>query len=228
MNGGKLCEVVYTILRGYADGQYPTQLAKPKSMLDACKALEHASNCPRSVRIQIPRMLIALYEIRNNRGVGHAGGDVSPNAMDAAVVVSIAKWIMAELVRLFHKVSLDEAQRVVETLTERSIPIVWEVGNTLRVLDTSLTMRDKMLLLLYRASGPVEEAQLVRWVEHSNPSVFRRDVIMKAHQARLVEYDRSQRTIQISPVGISHVESRLALEIALPADPARNPRRAAI
>src|SRR5207248_2967415 len=129
-------------------------------------------NCPRSARIQIPRMLIALYEIRNNRGVGHAGGDVNPNAMDAAVVVAMAKWIMAELVRLFHQVSIDEARQAVDLLTERTIPIVWEVNGIFRVLDTTLSMRDKMLLLLYSSTRPVEEVLLVRWVEHSNPAIF--------------------------------------------------------
>lgn len=85
LNGGKLCEVVYTILRGHVGGKFPAKASKPPNMVDACKALEQADSgkFPRSVRVQIPRMLIALYEIRNNRGVGHVGGDVDPNLMDA-------------------------------------------------------------------------------------------------------------------------------------------------
>lgn len=84
LNGGKLCEVVYSILRGHVDGRMPARASKPRNMVDACKALESADQSfPRSVRIQIPRMVMALYEIRNNRGVGHVGGDVDPNAMDA-------------------------------------------------------------------------------------------------------------------------------------------------
>jgi len=47
-------------------------------------------------------MLIAQYEIRNNRGVGHVGGDVDQNHMDAKIVVEMAKWTIAELIRLFH------------------------------------------------------------------------------------------------------------------------------
>src|SRR5438034_1154534 len=88
LNGGKFCEVVYTILKGYIDGSFPAAPAKPGNMVDACRALEQAdaARFPRSVRIQIPRMLVALYEIRNNRGVGHVGGDVVPNHMDAVAV----------------------------------------------------------------------------------------------------------------------------------------------
>ena len=31
LNGGKLCEFVYTIVKGYADGKYPAKAAKPKN-----------------------------------------------------------------------------------------------------------------------------------------------------------------------------------------------------
>ena len=104
LNGGKLCEVVYTILKGHVEGKFASRPTKPRNMLEACKAFENADNkvFPRSVRVQIPRMIIALYEIRNNRGVGHVGGDVGPNHMDAVLVVGMAKWILAELIRLFH------------------------------------------------------------------------------------------------------------------------------
>src|SRR2546428_9970348 len=78
LDGGKLCEVVYTILRGHVDGSFPSGPSKPSNMVQSCMDLAKAdaTRFPRSVRIQIPRLLIALYEVRNNRGVGHVGGDV--------------------------------------------------------------------------------------------------------------------------------------------------------
>src|SRR5262249_40606208 len=85
LNAGKLCEIIYSVLRGFIDASSPARSYKPSNMVDACRALEQADSASfsRSVRIQIPRMLMALYEIRNNRGVGHVGGDVNPNEMDA-------------------------------------------------------------------------------------------------------------------------------------------------
>src|SRR5258707_12835883 len=73
---------------------------------------------PRSFQILIPRLLPALFEVRNNRGVGHAGGDVDPNHMDAVFVLSSCNWVMAELVRVFHDVSVAEAQTFVDKLVE--------------------------------------------------------------------------------------------------------------
>jgi hypothetical protein len=210
LNGGKLCEVVYTILKGYADGKYPAKAKKPRNMVMACQNLENeAARAPRSIRIQIPRMLIALYEIRNNRNVGHVGGDVDPNHADAVCVLQMAKWIVAELVRVLHDVSTDEATAIVGSLADRETPLIWEVNGKKRVLSTKLGMRAKTLILLHASNGPVAEADLVSWVEHSNPSVYRRDVLRPAHRDRLIEYDAGARTAQISPLGIAHVEEVL-------------------
>lgn len=213
LNGGKLCEVVHTILRGYVDGKFPIRSIKPKNMVDACKALEGESTFPRSVRIQIPRMLIALYEIRNNRGVGHVGGDVDPNHMDATAVVYMSKWVVAELIRLFHGVDPNVATEAVDLLVERIIPVVWIIDGKYRALDTTLTMKNKTLLFLYQHGKPVSEATLADWVEHSNLSVFRRDVLKNVHKEKLIEYNSKNKTAQISPKGIQYVESTISLNL---------------
>src|SRR5437764_12257932 len=139
LNGGKLCEVVCCIVQGALSGAYPNSPTKPANMLIACQALERlpasASRLSdRSLRILIPRLLVFLYEIRNNRGVGHVGGDVDPNFMDALMSLSACNWIMAELVRVFHNLSIEDAQQLVDALAERRIPLVWQRGAMKRVL----------------------------------------------------------------------------------------------
>jgi hypothetical protein len=209
LNGGKLCEAVYSIVRGLADGVFPTRSSKPRNMVDACKAMESEATQPRSVRIQIPRMLIALYEIRNNRGVGHAGGDVDPNEMDATAVLYMSKWLMAELVRILHTLTTVEATDIVEALVERQIGLVWRHGDKKRVLKPGLTWKENTLLLLLSETGDVPEATLVKWLEHKNEAVFRRDVLRPGHKARLWEHDPAQRTIRLLPPGIEGAERLL-------------------
>lgn len=210
LNGGKLCEVVYSILKGYVDNNYPSSASKPRNMVDACKNLEQTpSTFPRSVRIQIPRMLTALYEIRNNRGVGHVGGDVNPNHMDAICVLQMSKWVVAELIRVFHNVSTEEATDAVDALSDRELPLIWQVNGVSRVLDNSLSMLDKTLVLLYSEPSGINEAKLVSYIEHSNPSVYRRDILRKAHKKRLLEYNATSKQAIISPIGIQHVETNI-------------------
>lgn len=210
LNGGKLCEVAYSILKGYADGKYPSSAKKPRNMVIACQKLEtDAPGAPRAIRIQIPRVLIALYEIRNNRNVGHVGGDVNPNHMDAVCVLQMSKWVMAELVRVLHGVSTDEATVIVDSLVERDTPLIWEVGGKKRVLRTGLSFRDMTLLVLHATSGPAAERDLVSWLEYSNPAAYCRNILVKLHRERLIEYDAAARTAEISPTGIEYVEERL-------------------
>lgn len=211
LNGGKLCEAAYTILRGHVDGKWAAKPSKPRDMVQACRDFEREDKTkwPQSVRITTPRLLMALYEIRNNRGVGHAGGDVDANHMDATLVLAGAKWVVAELVRIFHGVSTTEATEVVDALVERVVPTIWTIGGRRRVLVPGLSMKDQTLLLLYASAGWVAEAELVAAVEHSNTSVYRRDVLSTAHKARLIEYDAGGRRAHISPLGSADVEMRL-------------------
>ncbi len=210
LNGGKLAEIVYTILEGYISGSYSPKPSKPRNMVDACRKLEQASNNhPKSIKIQIPRVLVALYEIRNNRGIGHTGGDVDPNHMDAMVVIYMSKWVMSELIRVFHNVSTDEAQGIVESIIVKENPLIWGINDGKRVLDTSLSKVDQTLLLLHSCNGEVDENELFSWVEYSNKAVFRRDILVKNHNKRFLEYNKTKGTVVLSPSGIEHVESKI-------------------
>lgn len=210
LNGGKLCEVIYCILRGHVDGNFPAKSYKPQNFYDACLKMEkEQASYGRSVRIQLPRMLIALYEIRNNRNVGHIGGDVDPNQMDAVCVLHMTKWAVAELVRIFHAVTLTEASAMVEALSEREVSLIWDTGSVRRVLDNSLSMLEKTLVLLFGSAEPLSEAELLTSVEHSNPSIYRRDVLRRAHVDRLIEYDEKTKMTKISPLGIRRVETKI-------------------
>lgn len=208
LNGGKFAEAAYSVCEGLVTGSMPSRAQKPSNMMDACKALEKTS-APRPIRIQIPRMLVALYEIRNNRSIGHVGGDVDPNHMDAVCVLQMAKWVMAELVRALHQMPVDDAAALVDALVERETPLVWKVGGKRRVLEPKMSMKDRTLLLLHGVVGSVSEEEIRDWVEHSNSTNYRRDVLRRAHKDKLLEYDPQTRTVVISPTGIEYVEERL-------------------
>src|ERR1043166_2798806 len=186
LNGGKFCEVVYTILIGYIDGSFAAKPSKPPDMVAACRGLEAKSPSSsrvgdRSVRILIPRVLLPLYEIRNNRGVGHVGGDVDPNMLDATSVLNMASWVLAELIRVLHGVSTAEAQSAVDTLVERKHPLIWQVEKVKRVLAPSMRKEDQTLVLLYSESGWTEESTLMSWVEYSTLTMFRRRILEPLH-----------------------------------------------
>lgn len=216
LNGGKFAEVVYSIVAGTLSGKYPQRASKPTDFVGACRALESKPANPtlqgdRSLRVLVSRQLVALYEIRNNRGVGHVGGDVDPNAMDSSAVFSTARWILAELIRVFHGVSTTVAQSAVDALSERSIPVVWDVpgGNIRRVLHTGLTSPNQTLLLLHTRPGWVPEQELFQSVEYGRLSDYRKNVLQSLHNKRLIEFDSQNGRVHLTPLGAKSAEALL-------------------
>lgn len=214
LNGGKFCEVAYCIVRGQIDGVFPATASKPRDLLKACRDLEQLpadSNRvgDRSLRVLIPRTLPVLYEIRNNRGVGHVGGDVDPNFLDATAVFSMASWVLAELVRIFHDTSTEAAQQIVDVLVERKHPLIWDIEGVKRVLDPAMPKKDQALLLLHSSASWIPEDDLCAWVEYSSTSMFKKRILEPLHVRRLVEHDARNSRVKISPLGTKDVETRI-------------------
>jgi hypothetical protein len=216
LDGARFCEIVYTILAGYLDGQsYPASARKPPDLKTACEALAQRprSAGPDAARVTIPRILVGLYQVRNNRGVAHVGGEVNANHMDATYVLHATQWVMAELVRMFHKTDVDTATKIVDALVDRTLPIVWKVGEVRRILDSSLNLRDSTLLLLYGEPGGAKDADLARDLEQKRLDNYRR-VLRGLHAARLIEYTEAGGIAIISPKGEKDVEERLLPDVS--------------
>jgi hypothetical protein len=200
LSGGKFCEIVYNILDGQAKNTYLSAPRKPPDFVGACRALESNSHVPRSFQILIPRLLPALFEVRNNRGVGHAGGDVDSNHMDATFVITSANWVMSELVRYFHNVSTSTAQSLVDNLVERRIPLIWEGEEMRRILDPQMKLQDQIIVLLATSTGQQNVADLYRWTGYNNRQYFLK-LLRKFHGERCLELSADENSLQILPPG---------------------------
>jgi hypothetical protein len=211
---GKICEVVYSIIQGKVSGTYPGKPSKPKNMVDDCKRLEqHNKTHGRSLCIQIPRVLTAVYELRNNRNIGHVGSDVDPNHMDAELMIRSVKWLMAELLRNFANLDTDAARDLIESVTARSFHAVWAEGNVKRVLNPGLHMTDKTLVLLYASGGRAHMDDLFAWAQHSNKSAYKKDVLKPLNKRAQVHFDVESGLVTLLPPGVRHVEDKGLLTI---------------
>ena len=207
LHGGRFSETVYTILDGHAKKSYASAPAKPGNFVEACRKLEKNKlpHVPHSFQITIPRMLPALYDVRNNRNVGHVGGDVDPNHMDAVAVLSMSNWIMGELVRVFHNLPIAEAQQLVDALAEARLPAVWTGSDGIkRVLETKLKLHEQILLLA-AVTPDVTSQQLRDWIEHGNDNYVVR-TIRTLHKKRQVEFTENTDKVRILPPGTKAVE----------------------
>lgn len=208
LQAGRFCEVVYTVIAGRAAGSYPAQATKPDNFVAACRALENQTSLERGLRILAARMLPALYEIRNNRDVGHVGGDVDPNFMDSSFSIAACSWIMAELIRVFHALSTTEAKRAVDDLTQLRTPAVWVDDEVRRVLDPSMKLADQCLLLIASAGKTANVNKLATWTETSNKTYLRK-VIRELHRSRQIEAANPEQSIKLLPAGSANVRALL-------------------
>jgi hypothetical protein len=198
LNGGKFSEAAYTVLKGIVDGAYPTKVTKPSRFDQACRDFEKSpATFPRSVRIGIPRVLIALY-------VGHLGGDVDPNTMDASVVLAMVKWVLAELIRILHDVEPKVASEAIESITERTLPLVWSVGSVKRILEPGLQQKDQCLILLHQNNGKSSLGELADSIEVRASNLKR--VVQQLHSSRHLEYVEKTGEIHLSPKGTAQAE----------------------
>lgn len=175
------------------------------------KSYENASG-DESFRILIPRALKSIYNIRNKRGVGHIAG-VSPNEMDSTYILYTVKWVLAELVRIASGLPASETQKIVDSITERKMELIWKEGDITRILDRSLKARDQILVLLYDQSPRLDD-ELQAIIEYSNKSKFR-GILKELHKQRLIEYMADGKCI-LSPRGVIEAESIARRRITRP------------
>ena len=131
LSAGKLCESILRLLQDRAFGKHIPFGKKIPNFADECRQI---ITCQKSVPITdseksvLPRALVFLYTMRNTRGIGHVGGDVDANVIDLSLMGKVADWIVCELIRIHHNLSLEEAQDIVDSLAIRQLPDVWDVA----------------------------------------------------------------------------------------------------
>ena len=128
LNGAKFAEVVFRLIQYATDPQHRYTPLK-QSLPSVDTLVTEFQNLPNtfddSLRLHVPRALKSIYGIRSKRGIGHTG-EIDANLMDATLVMAVCDWVMAELIRLYHDCSADEAQSIVDRLVKRRVPFIYD------------------------------------------------------------------------------------------------------
>lgn len=203
---GQFIEVARRMVEYQLDGKY-TLLADKLTIFSekVLVAYEgHSSSIPEVYRIVIPRILYAMYCLRNKRGMIHKS-HIDPNKMDASVLLGNTKWVLAEFFRQASTLSFEETEATIDSIMCRETSVIWDTGSALRILDTKMTAKDKVLCLLYIKDGQ-SASELQSNIEYKNTSNFRR-ILNALHNEKLIEF--SNEKCMLSPIGIQKVEMLL-------------------
>jgi hypothetical protein len=167
LEGGRFSEIALRMLQEATTGTY-TPLGKPiPNFNNEVLKLEKAdkSKFHESVRIQIPRTLQIIYDIRNKRDVGHVGGDIDANFPDATLSLGSCSWVLTEFLRIYYTSDIDAAQELVNSLVKVRIPLIQDFRGFLKLLNPNLSLPKKVLALLsYRGSEGATVEELKKWL----------------------------------------------------------------
>ncbi len=209
IEGARFSEAAFRILEWKAAGSFTSLGDTMPKVPTLMGRLEQATSAPESVRLHIPRALRVIYDFRNKRDVAHLADGINPNFQDATLVVHNMEWVMAELVRLFHNVSANEAHGMIVDLVSKDVPLIQEFDGFPRVLK-QLKASDHVLVLLYwRGAEGASVPELIRWVRAPMRANLRR-TLAQLDAKDLVHLAGS--SYRLTRLGEADVEERKLLE----------------
>lgn len=205
LDAGHFVEAVRRLIEHELQGSYTPFSTALGSFNQSVLARYEALTGPEEFRILIPRVLYAVYCVRNKRGVGHIAS-VIPNKLDATFILHSSKWVLGELVRLSTSASPEEAKLLVDQILYRQVDLIWDDGETFMVLDKRLKAADKALLVLYRQDRLTTE-DLRSKVEYKNKAQFM-EILKGLQKTRLLSITPDS-FCKLSPLGVHHVEQAI-------------------
>lgn len=163
VEGGRFAEAAFRILQWETAGTY-TPLGRTLPSVDQMLTTLENSTGNESQRLHIPRTLRLIYDIRNKRDAAHLADGIDPNMQDATLVVRNMEWVMAELVRLHHNVSADEAQQIISDLVSKEVAAIQVFDGFPRILRDMRASEYCLVLLYWRGAPGAALAELHAWV----------------------------------------------------------------
>lgn len=154
-------------------------------------------------RIIIPRVIYAMYCVRNKRGVGHIAS-VIPNKLDATFILHSSKWVLGELIRLSSSTDPESAKELVDQVLYKHVDLVWDDGETYMVLDNKLKAKEKVLLVLYRQDRLSAEDLRIK-VDYKNKTTFK-SILAELQKQKLIGITK-EGCCKLSPIGNQFAEN---------------------
>jgi hypothetical protein len=143
---GKYAENVFRILEFLLTGKIGKEAPNFRETKEELEKTP-AKQLPESMRILVPRIATSLiYDPRSKRATVHIK-EISPDYMDASLVITACSWILAEFVRLYHTSDSRKIVELMNELVQRKVPFI-ETHKGKMFVTKPIDCRSEILLLL--------------------------------------------------------------------------------
>ncbi len=171
-NLGVFVEGIFRVAEHMILGTH-TPLTKNINIDDTTKKLEKEQGAE-GIRIHVPRLSRATYDFRSRKKGIHLTA-IDPELIDAHLLFEMTTWTLIEVLK---ESNLPDAEASVRMLATRKIPLVESVDGILRTNKTTLSIPERIALLLYAQPAGLSEDELFESTKTKVPSMalLRRDL----------------------------------------------------
>ncbi|MBI2583230.1 MAG: hypothetical protein HYW25_01055 [Candidatus Aenigmarchaeota archaeon] len=208
MHAGKFCENASNLVLSILTGQMEErpQLGNVLTKIDKAQPNTQVDDM---IRVTIPRMLRAVYELRSKRGTVHVNLRMKVNEIDSKLTLDICSWILAEFLRVYHSSDMDIAWKLIDRVSKVQLPFIDEYRGKKLIMNAKLSVPEEVLLHLINAGVEVPVDELIKWIPNADRNHVL-TVLRQLHDKRLVHYDEG--FAKITPLGATEA-GRLISEL---------------
>lgn len=216
LDGGQFAEVAARIVYHIDSGN----LNRQKSLDNCLKYVEDPTNNNvhafphRRSALHLCRVLRTLYKFRSQRGAVHIDPDYTANELDSSLVISLVRWIAAEVLRLFWTGNAEDVARAIREIVRYEVPAILTLGDQRLVLRTDCSVEEEVILLLHNAGeNGLTREEIGGAIPRSSTSISTALSRLKAAAKREVIL-RSDSRFVLTPNGSKRVRESLGPKLA--------------
>jgi hypothetical protein len=211
LDGGRFAEVAARIVYSVDSGN----LSLTRSVDDCLKYIDNQQvvhHFPEKyAAIHLAKVIRAVYKLRSQRGAVHVSATYTANEIDSRLIVEAARWILADLLRIFVTKDRNEIATVIRGLARFPQPLIRTYEDLPLLQAVSFTTEEEVLAHLLNAVDGLNIGDLISLIPKDQSGVRRAVRKLASPQVRQT-VERSGRWI-ITDLGIKRIEQRISREL---------------
>ncbi len=211
LDGGRFAEVSARIVYVADSGN----LSLTKSVDDCLKYVDNnqvTHKFPeKQAAVHLAKVIRSIYKLRSQRGAVHVSPTYTANEIDSRLIVESARWILAEIIRIFVKSKPEEVAIAVRNLARFPHPLIRTYGGTPLLQSVSFTAEEEVLAhLLYTDEG-LATSDLTARIPKAASGVRKAISTLSSGKSRQIV---SRNNLwHITDIGIKRVEQKIVNEL---------------
>jgi len=161
------------------------------------------------------RTIRTIYKLRSSRGAIHIDPEYTANELDSSLILSITRWIISEILRIFWNGNAPTVARIIREIIRFDVPAIIEIDDQSLVLQTNCTAEEEVLLLIHNAGERgLSRQEVGKSAMIAPPSVTRALKQLLLPTKRQI-FKRNDGAFVLTPNGAKRIQESLSGKLVL-------------